>query len=265
MNVFITGASSGIGQALALEYAKRYAGKSKLTLGLVARRESQLKGLQAQLQPFLHVQCHLYPVDVRDYQAMQMAADDFMQHVGTPNIVIANAGVSTGTYSDDAADIEAFHAVFDINVNGMLHTFQPFISAISTSAAGQSAQLVGIASVAGIRGLPGASAYAASKSAVITYLESLRIELAKQGIKVTTIAPGYIRTPMTDINEYPMPFLMPVEKAAQKFVDAIEQQKRYCVIPWQMQWVAWLIRLMPNVVWDYLMRKAPHKSKVSVK
>ena len=121
-------------------------------------------------------------------------------------------------------------------------------------------QLVGIASVAGIRGLPGAGAYSASKAAAISYLESLRVELAPSHIQVTTIAPGYIRTPMTDVNAYPMPFLMDVDVAAQKFVKAISKKTRFVVIPWQMGVLAKLMRLIPPALWDFALRHAPRKA-----
>ncbi|OYY81644.1 MAG: short-chain dehydrogenase, partial [Methylophilales bacterium 16-45-9] len=125
-------------------------------------------------------------------------------------------------------------------------------------------QLVGIASVAGVRGLPGAGAYSASKAAAIAYLESLRVEMLHHNIAVTTIAPGYIRTPMTDINTYSMPFLMDADIAAKKFVSAIEQKRRFVVIPWQMGWVARLMRLIPPVLLDLLAKNAPHKPRVEV-
>ncbi len=262
MNVFITGASSGIGAALALEYAQRY---PSVTLGLLGRREKPLLALQNQLSHFSTVNTRIYTADVRDHEAMQAIANDFITSEGRPNVVIANAGVSSSSYTDQPADLTTFHAVFNINVLGVVHTFQPFAHAMQALAVeNQKAQMVGIASVAGIRGLPGASAYSASKSAVMTYLESLRVEMAKKGIAVTTIAPGYIKTPMTNVNTYPMPFLMPVEKAAAKFVDAIEKQKSFVIIPWQMAWVARFMRLMPNWLWDWLMQRAPHKPKVNI-
>jgi short-subunit dehydrogenase len=140
-----------------------------------------------------------------------------------------------------------------------VHTFQPFITAMRKAEQGQ---LVGVASVAGIRGLPGAGAYSASKAAAIAYLESLRVEMARDTITVTTIAPGYIRTPMTDVNQYKMPFLMDADIAAAKFVNAIEQKRRFVVIPWQMGWVARFMRLIPPFLWDWAMKKAPHKKRL---
>jgi short-subunit dehydrogenase len=174
-------------------------------------------------------------------------------------VVIACAGVSRGTLTEHQEDIAAFQAVMDINVMGMVHTFQPFITAMREAGGGQ---LVGIASVAGIRGLPGAGAYSASKAATISYLESLRVEMAPSNIAVTTIAPGYIRTPMTDVNTYSMPFLMDADVAAKKFIKAIAGKRRFVVIPWQMGWLGRLMKFIPPVVWDSAMKKAPYKPRL---
>lgn len=248
LKVFITGASSGIGQALAQEYASQGA-----TLGLVARREVLLKSLQEQL----NTPCSIYAADVRDEEAMQAAAKDFISKYGVPDIVIANAGVSAGTLTENKADTATFKALIDINVIGMVNTFQPFTAAMKKARQGS---LVGIASIAGVRGLPGAGAYSASKAAAIAYLESLRVEMSQDGVMVTTIAPGYIKTPMTDINKYPMPFLMAPDVAAKKFAKAIKQKKRFIVIPWQMGWLAKLMRCLPPWLWDFAMKNAPHKA-----
>lgn len=262
MKVFITGASSGIGEALATEYAIRY-NNSDTTIGLVARRSEHLLKIQTSLQETYQVKCTIYPLDVRDSAALATASENFMQQHGTPNVVVACAGVSRGTLTEYQADIAAFQAVMDINVMGLVHTFQPFIAAMREAAKlGNVAQLVGIASVAGIRGLPGAGAYSASKAAAISYLESLRVEMAANNIAVTTIAPGYIRTPMTDVNQYKMPFLMDANIAAAKFVNAIESKRRFVVIPWQMSWVVRFMRFVPPFLWDWAMKKAPHKPRL---
>lgn len=277
--IFITGASSGIGQALALEYAKRFS-QSRCIIGLAARRSEHLQALANTLQNQFHVTCSIYPLDVRDSLACKLAAENFMGQHGAPNIVIANAGVSRGTLTEHSEDVSAFQAVMDINVMGMVHTFQPFIQAMIAAAKpnittilntnspilnpqneAKNFQLVGIASVAGIRGLPGAGAYSASKAAAINYLESLRIEMAAHHIAVTTIAPGYIRTPMTDVNTYKMPFLMDADVAAFKFVNAIAAKRRFVVIPWQMGFVARLMRFISPFLWGLAMKNAPHKSR----
>jgi len=250
LRVFITGASSGIGQALAKHYASQGA-----TLGLVARRGEVLQTLSAELG----VECVSYALDVRDGDALEKAAQDFMARFGVPDIVIANAGVSRGTLTEHKEDIAAFKAVMEINVLGMVQTFQPFIAAMRQAGKGS---LVGIASVAGVRGLPGAGAYSASKAAAISYLESLRVEMAPSGVHVTTIAPGYIRTAMTAVNTYKMPFLMDADVAAAKFAKAIENRRRFVIIPWQMGWAARFMRLIPPFAWDWAMKKAPHKPRL---
>ncbi len=248
LKVFITGASSGIGKALAQQYAAQGA-----TLGLVARRGELLETLKAQL----NCPCMIFSADVGDTDALRGAAQQFIEQFGVPDIVIANAGVSAGTLTENQNDNQTFEAIFAINVFGMVSTFQPFIQAMKQAGQGQ---LVGIASVAGIRGLPGAGAYSASKAAAISYLESLRVELAPAHIQVTTIAPGYIRTPMTDVNAYPMPFLMDVDSAARKFVAAIAKKSRFVVIPWQMGLLAKLMRIIPPALWDWGLRNAPRKA-----
>ena len=259
MKIFITGASSGIGAAIATEYAKRYNNQGT-KIGLCARRSEHLQNLKSTLEKLHQIECSIYPLDVRDKTALATAAEHFMQQHGTPDIVIACAGVSRGTLTEHQEDITAFQAVMDINVMGLVHTFQPFIAAMRAIGHGQ---LVGIASVAGIRGLPGAGAYSASKAAAISYLESLRVEMAASNITVTTIAPGYIRTPMTDVNTYKMPFLMDADVAAVKFVRAIEHKRRFVVIPWQMGWVAKFMRFIPPFLWDFAMKKAPYKPRLN--
>ncbi len=235
--------------ALARHYAARGA-----VLGLAARRESALQVLAAELT----ATCHLYPLDVTDATALAAAGADFIARSGVPDIVIANAGISVGTLTEEAADLPAFRRVFDTNVMGMVQTFQPFVAAMR--AAGQG-RLVGIASVAGIRGLPGAGAYSASKAAAITYLESLRVELRGSGVRVVTLAPGYIATPMTKQNPYPMPFLMPVEQAANSMAAAIDRGDRFAVMPWQMGIVARLLRLLPRPLYDALAVRAGRKPR----
>jgi short-subunit dehydrogenase len=258
MKIFITGASSGIGQALAKEYSKQYASVG-LTLGLVARRSDELNCLASTLKEGYNVDCAIYVLDIRDSVLLKEAADGFMRRFGTPDLVIANAGVSRGTLTELTEDIPAFQTVFDTNVMGMVHTFSPFIRSMQDAKHGQ---LVGIASVAGLRGLPGSAAYSASKSAAITYLESLRIEMRPFGIAVTTIAPGYIRTPMTDINNYSMPFLMDVQKFAHLFIKAVKKKKRFVIIPWQMAIVGHIMSLMPSALWDWIMKNAPRKERI---
>ncbi len=247
--VFITGASSGIGAALARYYASQGA-----IVGLAGRDLARLESIASTLP----VQHACYAAEVRNANEMQSAATDFMQRFGIPDIVIANAGVSCGTLTEMQEDIAAFQAVMETNVLGMVHTFQPFIGAMMGAGKGK---LVGIASVAGLRGLPGAGAYSASKAAAISYLESLRVEMLQYGVGVTTICPGYIRTPMTDVNPYAMPFLMNADVAAEKIARIIGKNKRFAIFPWQMAIIGRLMKLLPGAFWDWLMRKAPHKPR----
>jgi short-subunit dehydrogenase len=258
--IFITGASSGIGLALANEYAVHYA-QQGVVLGLVGRKLDALQQLANRLKSEHDANCAIYALDVRDSIALNTAAADFIARFGTANIVIASAGVSRGTLTELKEDIPAFQAVMDINVMGMVHTFNPFIAHMKNAV--EQTHLVGIASVAGIRGLPGAGAYSASKAAAIAYLESLRVEMCSYGIHVTTVAPGYIRTPMTNINHYKMPFLMDANIFAQKLIKAVENKRRFIVIPWQMGWLARFMRFIPPVLWDWAMRNAPHKERTN--
>lgn len=249
MKVFITGASSGIGAALARHYAARGA-----ALGLAARNGEKLAAAAAGLP----ANSLIYAVDVTEAAALAEAAEDFMVRVGVPDIVIANAGISVGTLTDEAADLPVFARVLQVNVAGMPHTFQPFLAAMKQARRGR---LVGISSVAGVRGMPGAGAYCASKAAVNAYLESLRVELRGSGVGVTTIAPGYIATPMTAQNPYPMPFLLDVDAAAQRIIRQIERGASYAVVPWQMAIVAKLLRVLPDFCFDWLFARAGRKPR----
>lgn len=247
LSVFITGASSGLGAALAQHYGER-----GMRLGLVGRR---IDALQTTAQGF---DARCYVADVRDLAAMQAAAEAFLSEYGPPDIVIAAAGISVGTLTEDAADASVFRAVMDANVLGIVHTFQAFIAAMRARGNGV---LCGISSVSGVRGLPGSSAYSASKAAATIYLESLRLELRASGLSVVTVAPGFIDTPMTQVNPYPMPFRMSAEHAAQKVADCIAHRHAYRVIPWQMAWVARLLKWLPNRLYDAAFEKAPRKPR----
>jgi len=248
--VFITGASSGIGEALARHYAARGA-----TLGLFARREAEL----ARVTGALEGRAAVYAGDVRDAAALAAAASDFTARHGLPDIVIANAGVSRGTLTEHPQDLVAFRAVFDTNVMGMVNTFAPFAAAMRDARHGT---LVGIASVAGIRGLAGSGAYSASKAAAATYLESLRLEMRGAGVAVVTICPGYVATPMTSRNPYRMPFLMQPDVAAAKIARAIARRRRYYVLPWQMALVGRALRALPRPLYDAMFAHAARKPRI---
>ena len=241
-----------MGLALARHYLERGA-----TVAAFARRGELLQALAAEFPD--KVFC--YALDVRDAVAVQHAANDFIARAGLPDVVIANAGVSVGTLTEHAADTDAFQQVMDINVLGMVKTFQPFVAAMR---AAQQGTLAGIASVAGFRGLPGAGAYSASKAAAISYLESLRVELHGSGVKVVTVCPGYIKTPMTDVNPYAMPFILDAEIAARRIARVIARGKSYAVVPWQMGVVGGVLKLLPNWLYDRLFAHAPRKPRKPV-
>jgi short-subunit dehydrogenase len=247
--VFLTGASSGIGEALARLYAAR-----GTTLGLIARRGDLLERLRASLG----TTSETYACDVRDLAAMKSAAEAFVARHGVPDVVIANAGVSYGTLTQIEEDVDTFRDTLEINVMGIVHTFHPFIDAMRGRGSGV---LAGIASVAGFRGLPGASAYSASKAAAIRYLEALRLELRASGVTVCAICPGFIATPMTARNPYPMPFLIDADHAARLIARVIDKRKGYAVIPWQMAIVGRVMAVLPNAVYDRLMARAGRKPR----
>ncbi len=256
--VFITGASSGLGQAM----AERFYAAGDL-LALVARRSEAIEAW-AKSKGWNASRYKVYSADVADVDSIIAAANACIQTQGLPNIVIANAGISIGIDTAERSDLDVMREVYAINNIGLAATFSAFIrpmqerGTINKTAAGK---LVGIASVAGIRGLPGHGAYCSSKAAVISYCESLRGELKSSDIQVQTISPGYIATPLTAKNKYTMPFLMQSEAFANKAYQAIQAGDSYRVIPWQMGVVAKLLRLLPNGLFDKAFKGRPRKHR----
>ena len=240
---FITGASSGIGQALAARYAQ-----AGWRLALVARRTSEVQAW-ARALGLAAERWAVYAADVQDVDSIVAAAQRCLTEQGLPDVVVANAGISIGMDTADRADLEVMRETFAVNNIGLAATFHPFVAAMR---ARRSGTLVGIASVAAIRGLPGHGAYCASKAAVVAYCESLRGEFRGSGVRVVTLLPGYIDTPLTARNRYPMPFLMPPAAFAEQAFRAIQSGASYRVIPWQMGLVAKLLRLLPNALFDRL-------------
>jgi short-subunit dehydrogenase len=242
-SVFITGASSGIGAALAQQYAAQGA-----TVGLVARRLDVLEQLKSSLpDPHKH---KIYPLDVNDHEALAAAAEDFIRTTGVVNAVIASAGIAHNKPTGAHKDIAIFAKVMNTNVLATVATFTPFIAHMKAHAHQQPCRLVGIASIAGVRGLPGSESYSASKAAVISYCESLRLDLRKSGIAVVTIAPGFIQTPMTTQIPKSVPFFMPADAFAKAAIKTIARGDSYRVIPWQMGLPAKLLRIVPNWLYD---------------
>lgn len=252
MKVFITGASSGIGEALAREYARRHPG---VELGLVARRADRLRSLAAELTG---ARVRTYTLDVLDRAALHAAAADFIERTGAPDVVVANAGVSGGTASDGAADAAVFERIVRTNLVALHDTLSVFVPSMRAAGRGR---LVGVASVAAARGLPGAGAYCASKAGAVAALESLRVELRGSGVSVVTISPGFIRTDMTARNRFHMPFLMDADVFAVRAVDAIGAGVAHAIVPWQMGLIAKGLRLLPDGLYDRLFSRAPRKAR----
>lgn len=221
---------------------------------MVARRATQLQTLAASLPTPVSI----FALDVADRAALAAAAGEFIARHGIPDIVIANAGISSGTQCDLAADIAVLSDILRTNVLGLAATLQPFVAPMRERGCGT---LVGIASVAGFRGLPGAGAYSASKAAAIAWLEALRIELHGSGVDVVTICPGFIATPMTAVNRNPMPFLLDAPEAARRIARAISTKQSLTIIPWQIRLVFFFLRRMPNCLYDRLFARAPRKPR----
>ena len=251
--VFITGASSGIGQALAARYAR-----AGWRLALVARRSGEMQAWVA-AQGLGATAC-VYSADVADADAIVAAGQACIAAQGLPDVVIACAGISVGMDSAVRADLDVMRDTFATNNTGLAATFHPFLRAMRQRGSGT---LVGVASVAAIRGLPGHGAYCASKAAVVAYCESLRGECRRQGVRVVTLLPGYIATPLTAKNPYSMPFLMAADDFATQAYSAISAGTSYRVIPWQMGVLAKVLRLLPNAVYDRLLARRGHKPRRS--
>lgn len=249
---FITGASSGIGQALAWRYHQ-----AGWRLALVARRSTEIADW-ARAQGIAQDRWRVYGADVADTDSIVAAGTACLGAQGLPDVVIANAGISVGVDTAVREDLDVIARTFATNNVGLAATFHPFVAAMARRGSGT---LVGIGSVAGIRGLPGHGAYCASKAAVISYCESLRGELRASGVKVVTISPGYVDTPLTQRNRYGMPFLMTPAAFADAAFRTIEAGRSYRVIPWQMGVVAKLLRMLPNPLFDRVLAGRPRKHR----
>jgi short-subunit dehydrogenase len=245
VRVVITGASSGIGEALARHYAA-----DGTTLGLISRRKASVEGLRGQLVT--------YSLDVTDERALAAAAQDFVRRFGAPDLVIANAGIASGTEGADLRDVAKLRKMLEVNVAGLAATLAAFAPEMREARRGT---LAGIASVAGFRGLAGNGAYCASKAAAIKWMESLRAELHGSGVSVVCVCPGYIDTPMTQVNRFRMPFLLSADEAARRIARVIAARRRLAVIPWQMALVSVALRAMPGWLYDRLASRAPRKPR----
>lgn len=245
--VFLTGASSGIGRGLALQLA-RPGGR----IGLVARRQPELEELAAELDR-RGCRALVLPVDVRDTDAMRDAAQEFATWAGGADLVIANAGIGEGRRGE-RFDPQRVAEVFSVNVIGVSNTVLPFVELMRAQGYGT---LAAVASVAGLRALPGSTSYSASKAAVLTFMDSLRMELHGTGVHAMTLCPGFVRTPLTDKNAFSMPFLMECERACELMVSAIQRRVNTYVFPWQMRVLGAILRYGPEA----LVRRAARRGR----
>ncbi|SOD22073.1 Short-chain dehydrogenase [Variovorax sp. YR752] len=250
--VFITGASSGIGQALAASFYD-----AGYRLALVARRTGEIEAW-ANARQLSADRYRIYSADVAQTDSIVAAGNACIAQQGLPDVVIANAGISVGIDTAERSDLDVLAQTFATNNVGLAATFHPFVRAMVQRGSGR---LVGIGSVASIRGLPGHGAYCASKAGVVAYCESLRGELFNSGVKVVTLCPGYIDTPLTQGNRYGMPFLMKAEDFAAQALRAIEAGTSYRVIPWQMGVIAKIMRMLPNAVLDRAVQGRERKKR----
>lgn len=246
-NIVITGASSGIGAALAREYARE-----GVHLGLLARNAERLAEVKADCEA-RGATVQTASIDVASREAMQGWLCTFDEK--TPiDLLIANAGISGGSGGGDGT--EATYRIFATNVDGVLHTVLPITPRMAARKKGQVAI---ISSLAGIRGLPSAPAYSASKAAVRALGEGLRGELGGQGVKVNVVCPGYVKTPLTDKNTFPMPFLMPAEKAAVIIRKGLERNRSRIAFPWQLYVPLWFLSCLSTALTDWFFARLPKK------
>jgi len=250
-NILISGASSGIGRALAIKYAAL-----GVNLFLCGRNKEKLEATKISCEE-LNAKVVIKVLDVKN----SFATKEWLEEIEKNHeldLVIANAGISAGT----AAGSESFAQVkeiFETNLDGVLNIIHPAIEKMMPRRRGQIALM---SSLAGFRGLPSSPAYSASKSAVRVYAESLRGNLGKFGIEVSAICPGYVKTPMTDVNEFPMPFLMPVEKAAQIIKEALEKNKSRIAFPFPLYFAVWFATLISTKITDPIFARLPGKKSL---
>ena len=245
--VFLTGASSGIGEALAIALAKKGA-----VVGLLARRSELLQELAMKCDA-VGGKGRAFAADVRDAQAVADAAMRFRDEFDRIDVMIANAGVSGKSKETRELLPSAVREVIDINMMGAVNAVHAVLPQMLERGSGH---LVAVSSLAGFRGLPRSAAYSASKAAMTAYFESVRLDVAHQGIDVTIIQPGFIRTPLTAGREAKMPFLMYLDDSIPHFIKAIEKRKRFAAFPWQLATIVRLGRTMPAWLYDRIAGKA---------
>lgn len=239
----ITGASSGIGAALVRELHAR-----GWTLGLVARRAELLEQIARELGP----RVAWAEADVADWESLRAATARLEAELGPCDMLVANAGVGLGG-SSERVDPLAASRLFRVNIDGVLNACLAVLPGMITRGRGQ---LAAVSSLAAVRGMPRAAPYTASKAAVSALMESLRLDLAPRGVSVSVIHPGFVESEMSAKNRFPMPFLMPAGRAARIIADGLARRKRRIDFPWQLALLASLARIMPDPLYERVMRRA---------
>ncbi len=248
--VLLTGASSGIGEALAIALAKKGA-----IVGLLARRKELLDKLKKQCEK-AGGSARVFACDVTDEDAVLAAANEFYAEFDRIDILIANAGIGGNNAETRALQPLAVKKVIDINLMGAVNSVHAVLPRMLKKGSGQ---LVAISSLAGFRGLPKSAAYSASKAGMTAFFESVRLDVKHQGIDVTIIQPGFIKTPLTSGREAKMPFLMELDDAIPMFLKAIEKKKRFAAFPWQLATVVRAGKIMPGWLYDRIAGKARYR------
>ena len=248
--VFLTGASSGIGEALAVALAKKGA-----ILGLVARREELLNELAVKCEA-VGGTARFFSCDVVDSSALHAAAERFRDEFGHIHIMIANAGIGGNNKETRDYDPEAVKNLIDVNLLGAVNAIHAVVPAMLERGSGH---LIGISSLAGFRGLPKSAAYSASKAGMTAFFESVRLDVAAKGVDVTIIQPGFIRTPLTAARANTMPFLMELDDAIPHFIKAIEKKKKFAAFPWQLATIVRAGKFMPSWIYDRLAGRARYR------
>ncbi len=243
--ILITGASTGIGKELAIQLAEK-----ENRLVLIARRENLLKELIVSLPN--HRDGHLYfSCDVSDLKSVQKICTNLTKQKIIFDVLILNAGIGGG-FDVSNIDLEKFHKIFDINFFGIIYFLKHLLPPMIEQQAGL---VSAVSSLAGYRGMPKSAPYSTSKAALSTLMESLRIDLLNSSVKVSLISPGFVKTPMTDLNDYYMPFMIPVEKAAKIIIKGLEKEKTEIHFPFRFSLLAKLVRLFPNNLYAKMMQQ----------
>ena len=248
--IFLTGASSGIGEGLAVALAKKGA-----TVGLVARRKELLAALGAKCEA-AGGKARVFACDVVDSPGVNDAAGAFRDEFGHIDIMIANAGVGGNDDATRAYEPAAVKKLIDINLLGAVNAIHAVVPQMIERRSGQ---IVAVSSLAGFRGLPKSAAYSASKAGMTAFFESVRLDVAKSGVDVTIIQPGFIRTPLTSGRTNNMPFLMELDDAIPHFLSAIEKKKKFAAFPWQLATIVRLGKFMPSWLYDRVAGRARYR------